>query len=184
MFYASWFPTFLQETRGVTVAKSGLLTMLPLIASGIGSALAGTLSDRMLSATGNVKSARRTIAVAGMLGCAALIFAAYFVEGANTVVLVISGGAFCAALAGPSGYATTIDMGGKNVATIFGTMNMAGNAGAAVFPVIVPMLQKSAGGWDLVLFVFGGVYLIAAVFWLLLNPIGTFAERSLLKRQH
>ncbi|MBT4864470.1 MAG: MFS transporter, partial [Planctomycetaceae bacterium] len=128
MFYASWFPTFLQETRNVSVTKSGLLTMLPLIASGIGSALAGKLSDRMLSATGNVRAARRNVAVAGMFGCALLIFAAYFVQGANTVVLVISGGAFCAALAGPSGYATTIDMGGKNVATIFATMNMAGNA--------------------------------------------------------
>ena len=183
MFYGSWFPTFLQETRNVPVAESGLLTMLPLIASGIGSALAGKLSDRMLSATGNVRTARRNIAVAGMLGCAVLIFAAYFVEGANALVLVISGGAFCAALAGPSSYATTIDMGGKNVATIFGTMNMAGNAGAAVFPVIVPMLEKSPGGWDLVLFVFGGVYLIAAIFWMLLNPVGTFAERSLLKRK-
>jgi MFS family permease len=183
MFYGSWFPTFLQETRSVPVAESGLLTMLPLIASGIGSVTAGKLSDRMLSATGNVRAARRNIAVAGMLGCAVLIFAAYFVEGVNALVLLISGGAFCAALAGPSSYATTIDMGGKNVATIFGTMNMAGNAGAAVFPVIVPMLEKSAGGWDLVLFVFGGVYLIAAIFWLLLNPVGTFAERSLLNDQ-
>jgi MFS family permease len=183
MFYASWFPTFLQETRNVSVTKSGLLTMLPLIASGIGSALAGKLSDRILSATGNVRAARRNVAVAGMLGCALLIFAAYFVQGANTVVLVISGGAFCAALAGPSGYATTIDMGGKNVATIFATMNMAGNAGAAVFPIAVPMLQKSTGSWDLVLFVFGGVYLIATIFWMFLNPVGTFAERSFLSHR-
>lgn len=181
IFYASWFPTFLQETRGVTVTRSGLLTMLVLIAGGIGSALAGIVSDRMLSATGSVGGARRSIAILGMLGCASLIFGSYFVENVNVVVLIISGGTFCAALAGPSGYATTIDMGGRNVATIFATMNMAGNAGAAIFPVVVPMLQKQPGGWNLVLVVFGGVYVGAALFWMLLNPTGTFAERSLLK---
>jgi len=74
-------------------------------------------------------------------------------------------------------------MGGKNVATIFATMNMAGNAGAAVFPIAVPMLQKSTGSWDLVLFVFGGVYLIATIFWMFLNPVGTFAERSFLSHR-
>jgi len=152
--------------------------MLPLIAIGIGSALAGTVSDRLLLATGDIRVARRSMAVAGMLGCAGLIFSAYFVADPNAVVLVISGGAFCAALAGPSGYATTIDMGGRHVATIFATMNMAGNAGAALFPIAVPLLQAQPGGWDLVLFVFGGVYIIAAGFWFLLDPVGTFADHT------
>jgi ACS family glucarate transporter-like MFS transporter/ACS family D-galactonate transporter-like MFS transporter len=74
-------------------------------------------------------------------------------------------------------------MGGKNVATVYGTMNMSGNLGAAVFPVVVPMLLGPSGdNWTMVLWVFCGVYVVAALFWLLLKPQGTFVEQSLLSR--
>ncbi len=178
IFYATWFPTFLQETRHVSVPKSGFLTSLPILGSLLGALLGGFVSDMILRKTGSRRWARQGVAITGMISCAGFIFAAYFVHNAVAAVLIISAGAFCAALAGPAGYALTIDMGGKHVATVFATMNMSGNIGAFIFPVVVPYLLKLPGGWDLVLVVFGLVYLAAALCWALLNPNGTVFEQS------
>jgi hypothetical protein len=75
-------------------------------------------------------------------------------------------------------------------ATWFATMNMVGNFGAAMFPVIVPWLllwgtagEQAAENWDAVLFAFGGVYLMSAACWLLLNPHGTVFDQSLWRRK-
>jgi len=44
------------------------------------------------------------------------------------------------------------------------------------------------GNWDAVLVVFGGLYVIGALFWLLLKPEGTIVEQALcrenLNRSH
>jgi nitrate/nitrite transporter NarK len=74
-------------------------------------------------------------------------------------------------------------MGGKHIPTVFSTMNMAGNVGAVVFPLVVPWLVRLTGNWDLVLFVFAGVYLAAAACWLPINPNGTVFDRPRLLAQ-
>jgi MFS family permease len=151
--------------------------------------LGGAASDFVLNTTGSRRLARQGVAITGLLGCAVFVFAAYFIEDPRQAVLIISAGSFCAALAGPAGYTTTMEMGGAHVATVCATMNMVGNLGAAMFPVLVPwlLLWRTAGGpptenWDVVLFAFGGVYLLAAGFWLLLNPHGTVFDQSLWRR--
>ena len=178
IFYASWFPTFLQETHGVTVSKSGYLTAMTIIAALFGSLLGGTVSDKILAVTGNRRLARQGVAIVGMFLCAMFIFAAWFVDDPVLAVSIISLGSFCASLAGPSGYTVTIEMGGPHVATVFATMNMAGNIGAAIFPILVPYLLKLPGGWNSVLFVFGGLYLAAMVFWILLKSEGTVFDSA------
>ena len=139
--------------------------------------LGGTISDLVLTRTGNRRLARQGVAIIGMLLCATFIFAAYFVENTELAVTIISAGSFCASLAGPSAYTATIDMGGRHVATVFATMNMAGNIGAAIFPIVVPYLLDLPGGWDLVLFLFGGLYIVAAVFWMLLKTEKAMFEK-------
>ena len=110
-----------------------------------------------------------------------LIFLALVIADTNAAVAVISLGSFFAALAGPCAYTITIDMGQQHVATVNSTMNMCGNLGAWAFPVAVPWLLKNFGGWDAVLVVFGGTYVLAAVFWLILNPNGNILDQSLIR---
>ena len=179
MFFTSWFATYLQETRGVSIAKSGFLTMLPLLAVVVGGFAGGALSDWLLRRTGSRGWARRWLAMVCLFLCAGLIFWALGIEDALAAVVVISGGSFCAALAGPCAYTITIDMGGSDVATVNATMNMVGNLGAWAFPIVVPWLLRQFGNWDSVVVVFGACYVASAIFWLLLKPEGTLLEQSL-----
>jgi MFS family permease len=179
MFFTSWFATYLQETRGVSIAHSGFLNMLPLIVVVLGGLLGGALSDWLLQRTASRNVARRWMSVFSLLACALLIFWALLIKDALMAVLVISAGSFFAALAAPCAYAMTIDMGGPHVATVNATMNMMGNFGAWAFPIVVPWLLVRFGSWDAVLVVFGALYLMGALFWLLLKPEGTVFEQAL-----
>lgn len=179
IFYASWFPTFLKETRGVSTAEAGYLTSLPLLAVVVGSPLGGVLVDWVWRRTNSRRLSRQGVAVPSMAGCAALIFAAYFTDDAVTAVMLITAGSFCAALAGPCAYTITIDMGGRHVSTVFATMNMTGNIGAALCPVVVAKFVKLTGDkWEPVLLFFAAVYLAAALCWAGLNPRGTVFDAA------
>jgi nitrate/nitrite transporter NarK len=183
MFFTSWFATYLQETRGVSIAHSGFLNMLPLIAVVAAGLLGGALSDWLLKRTASRDVARRWMSLLSLLACAGLIFWALLIEDALVAVLVISAGSFFAALAAPCAYAMTIDMGGPHVATVNATMNMMGNFGAWAFPIAVPWLLARFGNWDAVLVVFGALYVIGALFWLLLKPEGTIVEQALCRER-
>lgn len=178
VFFLTWFPKFLQESREVTQLQSGVLTMWPGIGVMLGGLLGGACSDLLLRATGSRRLSRQGIAVAGMVVCSLLITAAYFVPDTEVAMLLISLGAFCASFGGVSGYTVAIEFGGRHVATVFSTMNMCGNVGATLFPYGVGLLIERTGNWDLVLFLFAGVFAVDAVCWAFLNPRGPLFEES------
>lgn len=178
IFFASWFATYLQEGRGVTILKSGWLTTLPLIADVMGSLCGGVLSDAVLRRTGSQRLARQGVSAIALLTCAVLIFSAGGVAHPVMAVLVISAGMFCAATANPCLSATVMSLGGAHVGTVSATNNMCGNFGAAAFPLLVPLVLNHAGGWNAVLVCFGTLYIVAAVLWLMIRTNGSVFERD------
>jgi len=177
-FFTSWFPTYLQESRGVTIGNSGMLTMLPLLSVVVGSLVGGTLSDALLRRTRSLRLARQGVAVWSLGLCAALTLSAYFFADAFMAVLFITLGSFFAAVAGPCGYTITMDMGGEHIPTVHSVMNMAGNLGAMLFPLAVPWLLRASGSWNAVLITFGALYVAAAACWWCLKPQGTVFDHS------
>jgi MFS family permease len=173
VFFLTWFPTFLQQTRGVSSLKSGVLTTIAGIGGVVGSLTGGFVSDWLLARTGNSRLSRQGIAVAGMSSCAVLIVASYAVSDVTSSIALISLGAFCATFGGVSGYTVAINYGGRHVATVFSTMNMCGNLGAALFPIAAGWLVERTGNWNLILLLFAGIMAVDAVCWALLNPQGT-----------
>lgn len=180
IFFSTWFATYLQETRGVSVEQSGLLNSLPLIGYVTGAFVGGAVSDFILVRSGSRRLARSGVATASMLLCAAFVFGAYFIANPLFAVIVISLGTFCASIGGPCSYTVTIDMGGPYTSVIFATMNMVGNLGALAFIPLVPIITETMS-WNAVLGLFGLLYCGAAVFWLVLNPNKTVVEQSLIR---
>ncbi|MEX0718012.1 MAG: MFS transporter [Planctomycetaceae bacterium] len=188
MFYGSWFPRFLQNVYGVDLKQAGMMTALPVWAVVPGGILGGWIQDRILVRTGNVWLSRGGVAICGTLASAACFAGAYFihVESPWQVVSLISLGSFFAAMTGPSGYAITMDMGGRHIGTLFGAMNMAGNIGATLFALLVPWFvdwtetfADTAESWRLVLFLMAGIYVAAAVCWIPMNARGTVVDQAL-----
>jgi MFS family permease len=176
-FYSNWFTTYLREGLHVGgLAEAGFLTTLPVFATAIGSLAGGWLSDWVLQRTGSRRLSRQWLSAASQFACALIVLAAAWVPSAWVAVIIISAASFCAALAGPIAYAITIEAGGSHVPTVFGLMNMWGNLGAFAFPHAVAALigDTSQANWNLVIFLFAGIYLASAVCWVAFN-----AERKI-----
>jgi ACS family glucarate transporter-like MFS transporter/ACS family D-galactonate transporter-like MFS transporter len=181
MFFASWFPTFLQETRGVSITASGYQQAFVLGGTLTGSLCGGYVTDWVYRRTSSLRMSRGGVGTIALGGCAMLIFIAYFVASANIAVGLITAGAFFAALAGPCALAATIDEGGQRVAELFGLMNMTGNLAAGACPVVVAWLVQQTNSWELTLLMFAVTYLVGSGCWLM---ISTLPNSSSLRTQH
>lgn len=176
IFFASWFTTYLQEARGLNLVRSGALTMLPFLGDVGGSFLGGVVSDAVLRRTGSPRIARQGVSGVAMVACALLVWLAARVEGSVAAVCIISLGMFCAGVGNPCANAVAMRLGGTRVAAVSGLNNMCGNLGAAAFPMVVPLFLKGPGGWDLVLSLFSGLYVMAALCWFLMGNPQSSAE--------
>jgi sugar phosphate permease len=179
MFFQSWFPTFLRETRGVDLVGSGKLAFVVGLGAMLGGLCGGLFSDWLLKRTGRRRFARQGVAIVGMLSCAALISASYFITDTQIAIACVSLGAFMATFGGVSGYTVAIELGGRHVATTFSLMNTFGNLGAALFPLLVGYIAVSPIGWSGVLILCVVILIVDAICWALLNPTTTISGESL-----
>lgn len=177
MFFASWFPTFLQRTRGVSIAESGYLQGLVLVGTLAGSVCGGMLVDWIWRKSRSLRLSRSGVGAAVLATCGCLILIAWSVRSDVLAIGLIAGGAFFASLAGPCAFASAIDIGGKRVPQVFGFMNMSGNFAAALCPVVVGEIFALTENWNLVLLLFAAIYLLGAVCWLFVNPQADYATR-------
>ena len=96
----------------MSVAQSGYLQGLVLLGTLTGSLCGGTLVDWIWRRTGSLRLSRSGVGATFLAACAGLILAAWFVQNAVLAMLLLCGGAFLAALAGPCAFAAAIDIGG------------------------------------------------------------------------
>ncbi len=170
MFFASWFPTFLQETRNVSVANSGYVQALVFGAVFGGSLIGGLFVDWVWKRTGSLRLSRGGVGAVSLFLCGSLILCAFFAHNITLAVSLLTAGAFAAAVAGPCALSSTIDIGGKHIPQVFGVMNMGGNFAAAATPVIVGYLFDWTANWNLVLALFAVVYFVGALSFAFVNP--------------
>jgi len=65
-----------------------------------------------------------------------------------------------------------MDVGGRFAGSLSGSMNMMGNAGGAVTPMIVPVVLKMTNdNWHANFWVFAGIYLLGALCWVFIDPV-------------
>jgi nitrate/nitrite transporter NarK len=67
-------------------------------------------------------------------------------------------------------WATAIDLGGRNSAVLSATMNTAGQIGGILSPIVLAYIVDGLGSWSAPLHVLSGLYLVAAICWILISP--------------
>jgi MFS family permease len=172
--FLSWLPSYLVDFRHFTLLKVGLFASLPLFAGVIGDTVGGLATDWLLHKTGNAKLARRSVAIMGLLGCVCFIVPAALTE--NAVYCLTGAMFFLECTIGPS-WAVPMDVGGKCSGTVSGMMNMAGNIGGALSPIVFGVLVQF-GSWQAPFIVAAGLLILGAAVWAFwLDPDVSVLER-------
>ena len=163
--YLTWFPTYLNESRGMNLAKMGFYSSLPLLAGVVGDLAGGWFSDLILRHTGNVTRARRIVGVTGFLIAAAGILPATLTHDPKACVWFS-----CLAFGGLEltvsvSWAIPLDICSDFAGSASAVMNSCGNIGGAISTQMLPVFVKAAG-WNTPFFVTSALCAIGALMYM------------------
>jgi ACS family glucarate transporter-like MFS transporter len=169
-FYITWLPTYLIEARGFSSGATKWLASLPWIISLPGYLGGGWLTDWLARRTGSLKIARCGLGMVGYGASALLLVAVALVE-ANLAAAVLLSLALCSqTLTTSAAWSVCLDVGRQHAGVVTGTMNMVGNFGGALAPVVVGFAVGTLHSWTLPFYGMALVFLFGAVMWARVDP--------------
>jgi MFS family permease len=179
----SWYPTYLEQGRGVGPVAAGWLAGLVLLAGALGSTAGGFLGDWVSRRAGGSGRGRRGLGFGALALAAGLLLLGARAEAAVPSALWTAAAtcAYFSTLASWWGVVTAIS--GRHLGALFGLLNSLGGVGAVCSQLFLGWFadRMAALGyegrqqWDPALYVYGGVLLLGAFGWLGIDatrPIG------------
>ena len=170
-FYITWFPTYLKEQFPTLGEMSrALLACVPLFFGGLGCIVSGLLAAPLEKRLGGTARTRRVIGVAGMGMAGVMLVVSMQFSHPVLSVLAVGLASFCSDLTMPPAWGACMDVGGRHTGALSGSMNMMGNAGGAVAPMVVPLVLRATGdNWNVNIALFATAYFLGAVCWAFIN---------------
>lgn len=172
-FYITWLPTYLREGRGQSPESAAALAVLPLLFGGFGSLISGFCS-RWLP--------KRAIACGGFLATGVLLILFTRIHAVLPAMLIMGFASFASDLTMPISWDACVETGGAYTATVAAAMNMMGNLGGFVAPVIggiiLQHLGKGIKGWNLLIDTMAVAAFISAACWFTLYSKSTRPDGS------
>jgi MFS transporter, ACS family, glucarate transporter len=168
-FNITWLPTYL-DRRGLTSARVGVimasvLAGLPLIVSAAADIVGGLTTDLVTRKRG-LRAGRCAVGAASLVVAGVSLIAGATIPNAMTSALLIAvSGAGASFLLG-SCWGVCQDIGGPHAGLVAGCMNTAGQIGAVLSPLILPLFDDPV----VPLCIAGGLYLAGAFCWLFVDP--------------
>jgi MFS family permease len=168
-FLITWLPTYLSTARGFSRAELGLFSGLPLILSVFADIFGGLTTDRLTRRFG-VRFGRCSVgAGAYLLAALAMLGGAAVSEPRTAAVLIAVAAAASMFTLAPS-WAACIDIGGQRSGVLSAAMNTSGQVGGVLSPIVLAYVVDIFSNWAIPLYVMAGLYLMAAISWLLIRP--------------
>jgi MFS family permease len=168
-FFITWLPTYLAQAHGMKGAELAIFSGLPLMLSFFADLTGGAGSDR-LAHTISRRAARRVFGVGGYALAALGIFLATQLNDGFAAGLFIAIGGACSMLTLAPAWASAVDVGGRHAGVTAGVMNTVGQVGGILSPLVLAYLVDATNNWNLPLLVLAGIYAVAGIAWLTINP--------------
>jgi len=168
-FFITWLPTYLSTGRGLAKTELAIFAGLPLMLSVFADITGGMTTDA-LSRRFGVRIGRCGVGSVGYAVAAiAMLAGALSADGRTAGLLIAIGGAASMFTLAPA-WATAIELGGRNAGVLSATMNTAGQIGGILSPIILAYVVDRLGDWNLPLIILAGLYAVASISWLFINP--------------
>jgi len=171
-FYITWLPTYLREARSVELQKGALLAGLPLFFGGLGSVFCGSITGYLVRRIGSVTTTRRWLAGIGFSGAALCLVLSVNIQDPVFAMVAMGLASFSNDLVMPTAWGTCMDVGGKYTGTLSGSMNMIGNFGGALAPIVTGyILDQTSHNWTITFYVSAALYFAGTFCWMFMDPV-------------
>ncbi len=162
VFLMTWAPRYFQTVHQVPIETRALMVSIPPLIGWFGTLFGGVLTDRLACRIGLRWGRALPIAMARLLP--AFAYLGMLLNPSPWVaVAMFAAVSFFNDSASGSVWAFNQDVGGRYVGSVLGWVNMCGNLGAAVAPLVVIRVFEIQQSWALVFLVCAGAYLVAGL---------------------
>jgi ACS family glucarate transporter-like MFS transporter len=161
--YYTWFFIYLIRVRGLSVVQTGLWGSTPFIAIILLSPLGGWLSDKLVSRLG-VRRGRRYAVWIGAGFSAIMLPAGGYVANSAGAILLLAGASGFNLFATTIWWATCNDITPNFSGSLSGLMNMSGNLGGWLSPILTAAIVTRFG-WNMAFNFAGLMTLTAGLIW-------------------
>jgi MFS family permease len=121
---------------------------------------------------GSVRTARRVLCSTTFLCAGGLLVISTAIHEPWIKMVAIGLASFCNDVVMPPAWGSCMDVGGRFSGTLSGAMNMTGNFGGVVFPVVTAFVLTHFGNnWNLVFYTSAISYVFAALLWMWIDPV-------------
>jgi len=183
-FFITWFPSYLLEARGFSLAKLGTWGMLPAVMAIVGNWAGGLVSDWLMRKGWSATKARKTCLVLGMALASSIALAA-FVESTAVCLALFTLAYASLSFTGANTWTVVSEIAPTpgHVASIAGLQNFAGNlAGILITTFTGVMLAITKGSFLIPLAVAGALCVLGALSYLFVlgnvEPLPPLKQRS------
>ena len=161
--YGTWLPAYLEMQHHVSIAKTGLLAMIPLAFSIAGSIAGGWVTDRLANSGMEIVRSRKTPAACGYLASAAFCAGAAMVSDMPVALACISGSMFFLAFAQSGKWTLITAIAPQSYsASVSSIQNFGSYIGGTVSPLVTGMVVDATGSFVLALGIGAGVMVVGA----------------------
>ncbi len=176
-FFVSWMPKYFDSVHHIRYEKSEWMSVFPLFFGGISCLLGGWLSDLLTRRIGNHWLNRALFPIAGYSVAAIAMLALQSAQKPEHAALLLTIAAAGFDFGQGANWATIVSIGGIHVGIVTGFVNMIGNLGNVLQPMIGPVVFN-AFSWNTLFMIFAAAYILAASMWLLIDPTRKFYEKD------
>jgi MFS family permease len=180
-FFITWFPNYLKNAQHYDLkAQGAVLAGVPLFLGGFGALVGGWITPAVTRALGgNIARTRSALGCFGQAMAGACLVAATYFETPIYAVAAIAFASFFNDLTMPGAWTACMDIGGRFTGTVSGAMNMMGNLGGFVSPIVIGYIldwtkdpvsgNATAFGFNIAFYVTAALYMVGATCWLFVD---------------
>lgn len=184
-FYITWFPEFLEvKYPGMNKLVRALLAGFPLFMGGIGSFCTARSISWLNRRTGSLARTRKLMAGLGFAIAALVMLVPARVSDVVWVIAALGFASFLCDFVIPVSWGACIDIGGRFAGTFSGSMNMMGNLGGFVSPIVIgALLERSGHDYAPAFYMNSAVFALGAICWIFIDPVTSMDDSPALPPQ-
>ncbi|MEX5867820.1 MFS transporter [Providencia hangzhouensis] len=177
--YLTWLPAYLENSRGLSLEKTGWVAAIPFLFGALGMLVNGVVADYVVKRGADKMKSRKWMICLGLLFAAMFTLPAAYTDSTFSAVACISMALFSIHFAGTSAWGLIlVSVPSRLITSVSGIQNFGGFIGGSFAPIITGIIIDQTHSFTLALVVCATVAFLASLvyFFFVNEPIKDPAE--------